>query len=249
VKDQVTWILAGVLAGSVAVAADPHAYAPAPVAVTTTFAVPVTVDSLGAPFDQRLPDDREYAPADPAVSGLASGRLRPFRVQTTAPRESLEALAPAPGGSGWVDTSVGSVPRLPAYTVTDTHLAVFRPRDLYTRPGMIARSYHDHPGLLWGNPFHSNDGAAYDAFQEDDWNATKSDYWQTAFAMALGGDPAEGRFIVDAVSDEDVRLRSEADAPNVPTNDQFQVGELNPDTKVLELAQVPLDIPLVRVRW
>jgi hypothetical protein len=249
VKDQVTWILAGVLAGSVAAAADQPAYTPAPVAVTTTVTAPITLDSLGAPLDQRLPDERDYAPADPAAPGLARARLRPFRVQTTAPRESLETPAPAPGGSGWVDTAVGSVPRLPAYTVTDTHLAVFRPRDLYTRPGMIARSYHDHPGLLWGNPFHSNDGAAYDAFQEDDWNATKSDYWQTAFAMALGGDPAEGRFIVDAVSDEDVRLRAETNAPNIPTNDQFQVGELNPDTKVLELAQVPLDIPLVRVKW
>lgn len=244
-KDQVTWILAGVLAGSVAAAADQPAYTPAPVAVTTTVALPVPVDSQ-LPLDQRLPDERDYARGQP---GFARGRLRPFRVQTTAPRESLETAVPAPGGTGWVDTAVGSVPRLPAYTVVDTHLAVFRPRDLYTRPGMIARSYHDHPGLVWGNPFHANDGAAYDAFQADDWNATKSDYWQTAFAMALGGDAAEGRFIVDAVSDEDVRLRAEASAPNIPTNDQFQVGELNSDTKVLELAQVPLDIPLVRVKW
>jgi hypothetical protein len=245
VKYQVTWILAGLLAGSVAGAADAPAFAPAPVAVTTTMAVPATVDSLSAPLDQRLPDEREYA----AAPGLARSRVRAFSSPNTAPRESLDTRAPAPGGSGWVDTSVGSVPRLPAYTVTDTHLAVFRPRDLDTRPGMIARSYHDHPGLVWGDPFHSNDGAAYDAFQADDWNATKADYWQTAFAMALGGDAAEGRFIVDAVSDEDVRLRSATDAPNVPTNDQFQVGELNADTKVLELAQVPLDIPLLRVKW
>jgi len=249
VKDQVTWILAGVLAGSVANAADQPAYSPPPVAVTTTVAAPVPVDSLGDSINQRLPDDRVYAHRVPAAPGLAPSHLRPFRTQDTAPRESLVNPAPAPGGSGWVDTSVAAVPRLPAYTVTDTHLAVFRPRDLYTRSGMIDRSFHDHPGLIWGNAFHSNEGAAYDAFQADDWNAIKTDYWQTAFAMALGGDTAEGRFIVDAVSDEDVRLRAEADAPNIPTNDQFQVGELNPDTKVLELAQVPIDIPLVRVKW
>jgi hypothetical protein len=241
--------LAGIVAGSVAGAAEQAAYSPAPVAVTTTVAAPAAVDSLGLALDQHLPDERDYARRVATAPGPAQGRLRPFQNQDTAPRESVVAAAPVPGGSGWVETAVASVPRLPAYTVTDTHLAVFRPRDLYTHSGMIARSFHDHPGLVWGNAFHSNEGAAFDAFQQDDWNATKTDYWQTAFAMALGGDAAEGRFIVDAVNDEDLRMRSESDAPNVPTNDQFQVGELNPDTKVLELGQVPIDIPLVRVKW
>jgi hypothetical protein len=209
---------------------------------------PVTIDALGDGLNQHLPGAGDYAERD-ATAAAEATHLRPFQTASTAPRESLETAAPAPGGSGWVDTSVPAGSRLPAYTVTDTHLAVFRPRDLYTRSGMIDRSFHDHPGLVWGNAFHSNEGAAYDAFQADDWNATKADYWQTAFAMALGGDAAEGRFIVDAISDEDLRMRAESNAPNVPTNDQFQVGDLNPDTKVLELAQVPIDIPLIRVKW
>jgi hypothetical protein len=95
------------------------------------------------------------------------------------------------------DGAAFEAPAMPAFRVVEHAVPVFRNRDLYTEDGMAALSFEAHPGLHVGNVFNLNRKAAYDIFLEDDWRATKSDYWDMAHAFAQGGDHGEGRMILE----------------------------------------------------
>ena len=217
----------------------------------TLVALWIPPDAYSDPLalDHRLPDAREYSRRRGAPS--ASPDPRPFRSAALTAPHGFDSPVLASHPLGWADFAAPAVPVLPAYQVSDSQLPVIAPRELYTRQGMIYQSFQSHPGMALTNVFGSNENAAYETYLEDDWNRTKNDYWQTAFAMAVGGDPAEGRRIVDEVNAEDLRMRAETAAgDNVPENGQFQFGNQNGDSKVLEVIPVfPFNVPLVSVKW
>jgi len=147
-------------------------------------------------------------------------------------------------------SAFGTVPVMPAFRVIEPAVHVFRGRDLYTRDGMIAQSFRRHPGLLVGNAFNLNRDAAHELYLEDDWRATKSDYWDMAHAMAQGGDPGAGRLILEEVNDEDLRLRDEAEQdPAAPALGRFQIASAQTGTRSLEISEIPINIPFVRISW
>jgi hypothetical protein len=182
-------------------------------------------------------DSADYA-GDAQAHGL--GRLVSYTVPTAMP-----------GGEYYKAPAVPSTVRsMPAYEVTDIRVTLFRDRDIYTKAGMVAASFRRHPGLLLGNPFKSNEGVAYATFGTDDWNSTKSDYRDIAHAMALGGDPGEGRVITKAVEDEDVEMRADSgDAAAAPAIGRFQIASAETGTKLLELPEETINIPFIRKTW
>jgi hypothetical protein len=136
------------------------------------------------------------------------------------------------------------------FNVTGARVPEFRERDVNTRDGMADLSFKRHPGLLVGNAFNLNANAAHEMFLADDWRSTKSDYWDMAHAMAIGGDPAEGRMILQAVKDEETEMRARGgNDSGLPALDRLQVGQLEGDSKLLQAPEDPVDIPFVRVKW
>jgi hypothetical protein len=187
-----------------------------------------------------------------AQSPASSGD--PYRdgFQEIAPLASYTAhKAPAaqPAVPGRAPSAAG-VRTMPEYRVTDFRMEAFRSRDLLTRSGMQDASFRRHPGLLLGNGLRLNEGLAYATFLTDDWRDTKNDYRDMARAMAAGGDPGEGRMIVAAVDDLDVRLRAEEEnAASAPAIGRFQIASAETGTRLLELPEQTIDIPFVRRTW
>jgi hypothetical protein len=143
-----------------------------------------------------------------------------------------------------------TVRTMPEYRVTEFRPEVFRQRDLYTRHGMADLSFQRHPGLLLGNLFKSNENLAYETFLRDDWNSTKADYWDLAYAMALGGDVREGRMITKAVDEEDSWMRAEAEgSASAPTLGRFQIASAEAGSRLLELPEETIDIPFLKRTW
>jgi hypothetical protein len=100
-----------------------------------------------------------------------------------------------------IDKPKNDIPRLPKYVVHELRPPVFRVRDLYTDAGLVALSLKAHPGLRIGNIFGLNSGVAYQMYLDDEKQANVADLTDTAHAMALGGDAAEGRYILQATQD------------------------------------------------
>jgi hypothetical protein len=168
------------------------------------------------------------------------GRLASYTVPAAQPGEvDYKFAAPAPG-----------VRTMPVFRVTEFRHTFFRDRDIYAKAGMIDLSFKRHPGLYFGNPFKLNEAAAYEIFLRDDWNATKSDYFDMAHAMALGGDPGEGRMIVKAIDDEDVSMRAEAENDAAaPAIGRFQIASAETGTRLLELPEETIDIAFIKKTW
>jgi hypothetical protein len=153
-------------------------------------------------------------------------------------------------GAGKKEVTLATVRTMPEYRVTEFRAEVFRQRDLYTKRGMEDLSFQRHPGLMVGNFFKLNENLAYETFLRDDWNSTKADYWDMAHAMALGGDAREGRMITKAVDDQDAWMRAEADgAASAPALGRFQIASAEAGSRLLELPEETIDIPLVKRRW
>jgi hypothetical protein len=158
------------------------------------------------------------------------------------PAQPVETLA-APGYTEVIGT-------MPAYRVTEIRVTLFRDRDIYTRIGMAAVALRRHPGLLIGNPFKLNESLAYQTFLRDDWNNTKDEYRNIAHAMALGGDPGEGRMIMKEVDDEDARMRADDEgAASAPAMGRFAISSAETGTKLLELPEQTIDFSFIRKTW
>jgi hypothetical protein len=198
------------------------------------------------------------AQAQPPVAGDVSGTGA--TATSGSPAAGFGLNAPSPNTKNLIETpgaekSSGDVadtpiPKMPAFTVVGAHVFGFRERDLNTKEGMTALSFKRHPGLYVGDAFDLNATAAHEMFLADDWRSTKREYWDMAHAMALGGDPAEGRMILQAVKDEDMAMRAEGDnTSGNPAFDRTQVAHIDADSKLLQAPEDPLDIPFVRVKW
>ncbi len=204
-----------------------------------------------APATRALPQaatDTDVA----APSGLAP--LAAYRSMDgqdpDAPRQGAAQPAGATQPAAPDLSAFSAVPVMPAFRVTEPAVHAFRARELYSRDGMIDQSLRRHPGLLVGNAFNLNRDAARELFLADDWRATKSDYWDLAHAMAQGGDPGEGRLILDEVNGEDLRMRDEAEQdPAAPALGRFQIASAQTGTRSLELSEIPISIPFMRLTW
>ncbi|HEY4989463.1 MAG TPA: hypothetical protein VII09_06630, partial [Opitutaceae bacterium] len=102
------------------------------------------------------------------------------------------------------------IPRLPLevmqrYVVHEARMPVFRERDLYTTEGLIALSFKAHPGLRIGNFFNLNSSAAYAAIQKEEKYAARLDMVDTAYALAVGGDPGETEVVKEAIEADSFR--------------------------------------------
>jgi hypothetical protein len=194
---------------------------------------------LGVPAFAQEPfptfDSYSYANRHSEAAQMVS-----YKIPAVNPGETDYKIATPPSG----------VKTMPTYRVNEYRPPVFHDHDLYTRVGMADLSFRRHPGLLVGNPFKLNEGLAYETFLRDDWNSTKSDYFDIAHAVAQGGDPGEGRVIVDAVNNEDVRVRAESEnAAAAPSLGRFQIASAETATRLLELPEETIDIPFIRKRW
>jgi hypothetical protein len=235
-----------------------------PLAVTAWAFPPVPTQDTGTPTPPAdgatvtLKGKRDLLEAPPVlaigdslngtVAGSPASPGTGFELSASPNTKELIESPGAKTASG--DPPGAPIPKMPAYTVTGEHVAVFRERDLNTADGMTDLSFKRHPGLRFGNFSHANENAAHELFLEDDWRNAKSDYFDMAHAMANGGDPAEGRMIVQAVKDEDSVLRGASDATTgLPAFDRTQVGHLDGDSKLLQIPEDPVDIPFVKVKW
>jgi hypothetical protein len=195
--------------------------------------------ALGAPASAQVAPDSppDNAKAEsPRGSGLLAS-YAPAAAQTARPPHEAAI-------------SSGGLRTLPEFRVTEIRTPVFRDHDLYTKAGMAYLSFRRHPGLLIGNFFRLNESVAYETFMEDDWNRTKAEYFDMAHAMSLGGDPAEGRVILDAIDGMDVRMRAESEnAAAAPSIGRFQIASAETGTKLLELPAETIDIPFIKKTW
>jgi len=190
-----------------------------------------------------------------ALAWLASYRITAAQTPELAVPVAAEPVPARPGAVDKPDLSAFDraaveAPAMPTYRVVEHAVPLFRSRDLYTEDGLAALSFEAHPGLHAGNAFNLNRKAAYEMFLEDDWRATKSDYWDMAHAMAQGGDRGEGRMILEEVNDEDLRMRGEAEEDAAaPVIGRFQIASAETGTKLLEMPEQSINIPFFRKVW
>lgn len=95
-----------------------------------------------------------------------------------------------------VDKPKNEIKRLPKYVVQESRPPVFRDRDLFTAAGLADLSFKSHPGLEFGNILGLNSSVATQMYEDDQRLRNMSDLYDTAHAMSLGGDAAEGRYIL-----------------------------------------------------
>jgi hypothetical protein len=191
-----------------------------------------------------LPQNPPTAVGEVQPPAPASGvpRVATYQVPVA---ETVGAKAEVP-----VDVPSLAVRKMAPFQVIESRVYYFRERDINTPEGMAALSFKRHPGLLIGKAFRSNKSAAYEIFMKDDWRATKSDYWDMAHAMAQGGDPAEGRMILEAINNEDLRMRGEADGgSSSPVSGRFQLASMDTSTHLLQAPEVPVNIAFVKMTW
>ena len=145
-------------------------------------------DSLAQPPVDSDGVTRSVSPG--VAAALASGM----------PRYNPPKPTPTPTGPAAdlrdVDKPKNEIKRLPKYVVHESLPPVFRDRDLYTAGGLASLSFKSHPGLMFGNFLGLNSAVAAQMQQDDERLQNMSDLADTAHAMSLGGDSAEGRYIL-----------------------------------------------------
>jgi hypothetical protein len=142
----------------------------------------------------------------PAETAPAPARDAP---RTVSPGIAADMNAQMPGYSpgqprAAADKPLNEIPRIPAevmarYVVHEKRVPAFRERDLYTKAGLVELSLKEHPGLRVGNLFNLNAPAAYGMYLDEQERSERADMEDTAYAMAVGGDVAEAKDILDAV--------------------------------------------------
>lgn len=153
---------------------------PAPAAQATP-AVHSKPTGLSSEISEGMP---KYEPAQVSVTPIPDMR------EIDKPRNQIPRVS-------------GSV--MARYLVRGDRVPVFRKRDLYTTSGLIDLSFKEHPGLRIGNIFGLNSAVAYEMYLEEDRLEKIKDLDDTALAMAVGGDSAEARMILEATGDAYIR--------------------------------------------
>jgi hypothetical protein len=149
------------------------------------------------------PGQAAPAPAKDAARTVSPGIAADMHAQMPAysPEQAQAAGRTDPRAS---DKPLNQIPRIPAeimarYVVHEKRVPVFRERDLYTKAGLIELALKEHPGLRVGNIFNLNAPVAYATYLDDQERLEKEDMEDTAYAMAVGGDVAEAKEILDLV--------------------------------------------------
>lgn len=186
---------------------------PSPAASSAPANSPASGGAAGA-AQAAAPADQQGAPVPPPSASFNS----PERSVSPEVAEALSLGMPKynpptptpvavnePADMRDVDKPKNEIKRLPSYIVHDSRPPVFRDRDLYTKDGLVSLSYKLHPGLRIGNIAGLNDATAYEVFLEDERLANIADLTDTARAIATGGDPAEGEYILQQTQDTYMR--------------------------------------------
>jgi hypothetical protein len=99
------------------------------------------------------------------------------------------------------------IPRLPIemmqkYVVHEDRVPAFQPLEFYTKEGLTALSFKEHPGRRIGNFFNLNAPAAHDAMVDEMVFADRLESVDLAFAMAADGDRSEIEAMQQAIIDD-----------------------------------------------
>jgi hypothetical protein len=132
----------------------------------------------------------------PGVAAALSAGMPKFSPPTPSPTPTPEIKDMAD-----IDKPKNGIVRLPTYVVRDSRPPIFRNRDLYTNTALIELTLKKHPGLLFGNFLGLNARAepgspAYQMLLDDQRQEGMADLFDTAHAMAQGGDHSEGEYIL-----------------------------------------------------
>ncbi len=181
---------------------------PGPDAVSKTRDASAIVLAPGPAANPAAPAEAPEGPVhavSPRVAAAISSVMPPFGAGPAAP-----GAASPTQDLREVDKPKNTIPRLPVevmarYLVTESRTPVFRIRDLYTAEGRTALSFAAHPGLHIGNFFGLNSGLAYEMYLEEERVQNIADLKDTAYAVAVGGDPEEAQAILDATRDAFIR--------------------------------------------
>ena len=175
---------------------------PAPSAQGDTASLILATRPAAAPSATEVSPKPDSRPAPGSVAANIAAGLPAY-----APVNPGPAPAGAAADLRDIDKPRNQIPRLPVevmqrYVVRESRLPVFRPRDLYTKDGLIALSFKEHPGLRIGNFFNLNAKAAYQAIVSEQLYADRMELTDLAIAMAVGGDTEEAEAMQDAIKEQ-----------------------------------------------
>jgi hypothetical protein len=148
---------------------------------------------------------REYAPpAPPTASDGVTRTVSPgiaAALSAGMPRFSPPTPTPVPTAEPESDKPKNGIVRLPAYLVREARPPIFRNRDLFTKEGMLDLTMKAHAGLEFGNILGLNanpkpGSPAYQMMVDDERQESMDDLFDTAHAMAQGGDNAKAAYIL-----------------------------------------------------
>jgi hypothetical protein len=143
------------------------------------------------------------------VNAAITSGMAPYDPGVSSPKMEMAPRNRSP------DKPKNEMPRLPPemmsrYVVHGARPPVFRTRDLYTKEGLINLSFKAHPGLRFFNFFGLNNGLAYEAAINDAKMEARADLVDTAYAMAVGGDPSEGEVVQEEIINESFSAASQS---------------------------------------
>jgi hypothetical protein len=122
-----------------------------------------------------------------------------------APRYTPPTPAPSPtpeaAQAKEADKPKNGIVRLPKYVVNESRPPIFRDRDLFTADALLELTMKRHAGLYLGNFLGLNaenkpGSPGYQMMVDDERKDSMDDLFDTAHAMAQGGDFAEGSYIL-----------------------------------------------------
>jgi hypothetical protein len=194
--------LTAFMATAALVAAQNSAPAPAPAAADAAplAASGATSDASSIVLAAKQKDTIPQPPADSdgetrgvsagVAAALASGmpKYSPPKPTPTPPNAMADLRD--------IDKPKNEIKRLPKYVVQESRPPVFRDRDLFNASGLADLSFKSHPGLNFGNVLGLNTSTALQMYQDDQRLKNMDDLYDTAHSMSLGGDAAEGRYIL-----------------------------------------------------
>jgi hypothetical protein len=188
---QTITIIAGLLAACAAVQGEE-----APSAAGATDASNIILAPKPAETVTAAATDPAARPPSPGIEADLHSQMPAY-----SPPQAQAAAAADPRAA---DKPLNQIPRIPAevmarYVVHERRVPVFRERDLYTKAGLVEISLKEHPGLRVGNIFNLNAPAAYSMYLDEQERSEKAEMEDTAYAMAVGGDVAEAKDILDMV--------------------------------------------------
>jgi hypothetical protein len=202
-KNRASSLLAALVISASAASAQDAAPTPAPApgapAAQTTDASSVVLASRPRDYAAPTPLPDSDGVTRSVSAGVAAA------LSAGAPRYSPPTPAPSPtpevADIKDVDKPKNGIVRLPKYVVNESRPPIFRDRDLFTGDALLDLAMKRHAGLYFGNIFGLNaenkpGSPGYQMMVDDERKDNMDDLFDTAHAMAQGGDFAEGSYIL-----------------------------------------------------